>query len=106
MANEIVNSGLNPANAYPQTVKSRLEQARKAEAAQQPALSDQLQLSEAGKSLAAEPGFDPQKVSAIKQAIAEGNYPLDARRMAESFAALEKMMSGAASGAPQQGEPA
>jgi negative regulator of flagellin synthesis FlgM len=40
----------------------------------------------------AEPAFDRNKVEAIKQALKEGNYPLNARRIAESFASMEKLI--------------
>lgn len=100
MANEIVNNGLSPLAAYTQSTKNRLEEARKLDRPLAPVAQDQLELSDAGKILAAEPGFDSAKVDAIRQAIAEGNYPLDSRRMAESFAALEKMMNAGLQSAP------
>jgi negative regulator of flagellin synthesis FlgM len=40
----------------------------------------------------AEPAFDRNKVEAIKQAIQDGSYPVNARRIAESFAAMEKLI--------------
>ncbi len=40
-----------------------------------------------------EPEFDRVKVDAIKHAIHNGQYPLDPRRIAESFVALEQMIS-------------
>lgn len=36
--------------------------------------------------------FDENKVRMISEAIREGNYPLDARRIAESFVPLEKLL--------------
>ena len=39
------------------------------------------------------PGFDKAKVDAIKQAVQNGQYPLDARRMAESFLAMEQLIN-------------
>jgi negative regulator of flagellin synthesis FlgM len=41
----------------------------------------------------AQPEFDRAKVESIKQAIKDGNYPVNPRRIAESFVALEKMIS-------------
>ena len=41
----------------------------------------------------AEPSFDQSKVASIKQAIHDGQYPLDPRRIAESFYAIEQMIS-------------
>jgi negative regulator of flagellin synthesis FlgM len=57
------------------------------------AQADQLQLSEVARQATREPEFDRAKVEAIKQAVQNGQYPLDARRMAESFVALEQMIS-------------
>jgi flagellar biosynthesis anti-sigma factor FlgM len=37
--------------------------------------------------------FDQTKVDQIKQAISEGSYPLDSRRIAESFASIERLIS-------------
>ena len=44
------------------------------------------------QSLAAESGFDQNKVNTIKQQIQSGNYPLDSRKIAESFLSLEKLI--------------
>jgi len=40
-----------------------------------------------------EPDFDRAKVDSIKHAIENGQYPLNPRRIAESFVALEQMIS-------------
>jgi negative regulator of flagellin synthesis FlgM len=40
-----------------------------------------------------EPEFDRAKVDSIKQAIHHGHYPLNPRRIAESFVALENLIS-------------
>lgn len=62
--------------------------------AAKPPVSNQdiLELSEVAKRAAAEPSFDREKVEAIKQALSEGNYPINARRIAESFVAVEKLI--------------
>jgi negative regulator of flagellin synthesis FlgM len=39
-----------------------------------------------------EPEFDRAKVESIKLAIQQGQYPIDARRIAENFMAIEKMI--------------
>jgi negative regulator of flagellin synthesis FlgM len=62
-------------------------------AAAQPA-SDEFILSEAAESALADAEFDAAKVARIKEAIQEGNYPLDAKRIAESFMSLESMIGG------------
>ena len=54
---------------------------------------DEVILSEAAKSLA-KAEFDEVKVAQIKAAIRDGNYPIDAKKVAESFASLEKMIGG------------
>ena len=56
------------------------------------ARDDQLLLSPIAKQAMAEPAFDRDKVEAIKQAIKDGSYPLNSRRIAESFAAMEKLI--------------
>ncbi len=55
--------------------------------------ADQLHLSNVSKRVSEEPGFDRVKVDSIKKAIEDGNYPLDPRRIAESFHAIEQMIS-------------
>lgn len=54
--------------------------------------ADQLELSNVSKRVADEPSFDSVKVASIKQAIQDGQYPLDPRRIAESFHAIEQMI--------------
>jgi negative regulator of flagellin synthesis FlgM len=49
-------------------------------------------LSDAAKKAMDEPGFDRAKVESIKKAIQDGQYPLDSRRIAESFMAIERMI--------------
>jgi negative regulator of flagellin synthesis FlgM len=41
-----------------------------------------------------QPSFDRAKVESIKQALRDGNYPLNPRRIAESFVSLERMVQG------------
>jgi negative regulator of flagellin synthesis FlgM len=53
---------------------------------------DTVSLSNVAQKVMAEPDFDRAKVESIKQAIAEGQYPLDPKRIAESFLALERMI--------------
>lgn len=65
--------------------------ARRAAAAAQDAPS--VGFAEVQKRLKEEPDFDRAKVDAIKQAIQNGQYPLNPRRIAESFVALEQLIS-------------
>ena len=53
---------------------------------------DVLSLSDVAQKAMSEPEFDRNKVESIKQAIQQGQYPLDARRIAESFVAIERMI--------------
>ncbi|MDO9279956.1 MAG: flagellar biosynthesis anti-sigma factor FlgM [Polaromonas sp.] len=53
---------------------------------------DVLILSDVAKKAMAEPSFDRAKVESIKKAIQDGQYPLDSRRIAESFMAIEQMI--------------
>jgi negative regulator of flagellin synthesis FlgM len=55
---------------------------------------DELQLSQVARQVMQEPEFDRAKVEAIKLALQEGKYPLDSRRIAENFVAIEKMIKG------------
>jgi negative regulator of flagellin synthesis FlgM len=54
--------------------------------------ADMLILSDVAKKAMNEPSFDREKVESIKKAIQEGQYPLDSRRIAESFMAIERMI--------------
>jgi flagellar biosynthesis anti-sigma factor FlgM len=51
-------------------------------------------LSKTTESSLANAEFDADKVARIKTAIREGNYPVDAAKVAESFIALERMIDG------------
>ena len=54
---------------------------------------DELFLSDvAKKALETEASFDKKKIESIKQAIEEGSYPLDSRKIAESFIAMESLI--------------
>jgi len=54
--------------------------------------ADQLQLTNVGARAMAEPDFDRAKVESIKKAIQDGQYPLNPRKIAESFHAIEQMI--------------
>lgn len=71
------------------------EQAQTSPRAASAALKDdEVQLSDVARQAMQEPGFDRAKVEAIKDAIQRGQYPMDVRRIAENFVALEKMIKG------------
>ena len=56
--------------------------------------SDQVVLSNVMQKAQEASGYDQVKVESIKKAIKDGQYPLDPRRIAESFNALEKLIRG------------
>jgi negative regulator of flagellin synthesis FlgM len=56
--------------------------------------SDSLELSNVNQRVSNQPEFDRSKVEAIKQSLKNGSYPLNPRRIAESFVALEQMITG------------
>jgi len=71
--------------------KAAPEQAQAPKAPVRPG-PDTLSLSNVAQKAMNEPEFDRVKVDSIKKAIQEGQYPLDAKRIAESFVAIEKMI--------------
>ena len=54
---------------------------------------DQIELSESVERAIDDAKFDAAKVEALRLAIMEGNYPLDAKRIAENMLDLERMFS-------------
>ena len=56
--------------------------------------ADQVVLSNVLQKAQAAPSFDQNKVDSIKKAIKDGQYPLDPKRIAESFNALERLIRG------------
>ena len=77
--------------AVERPVDGQTDSAKSASAAAAPK-DDQLVLSEVAQRAMAEPSFDRAKVESIKQAIKDGSYPMNSRRIAESFAAMEKLI--------------
>lgn len=56
------------------------------------ALTDSVKLSELAEKALSNAEFDQDKTLRIKEAIEQGNYPLDHKRIAESFMALEQLI--------------
>jgi negative regulator of flagellin synthesis FlgM len=54
--------------------------------------SDEVQLSDETVIELRRAGFDEAKVAQIKQALADGNYPLDPKRIAQGFTEIEKLL--------------
>ena len=63
-----------------------------AKAAPAPQNADTVNLSNVTQRAKDAPDFDRAKVEAIKTALREGSYPINPRRIAENFVALEKMI--------------
>ena len=57
------------------------------------AKNDEVTLSAAVEAALDKAEFDSQKVEQIKKMLANGEYPLDAKKIAESFHALERLMT-------------
>lgn len=99
--NTVLPMDINKLTAQTITDKNRLQKAGDAsrmDAARQPVAPEltpqvsDLALSEKVSSAMKSAEFDENKVRQISDAIRQGNYPLDARRIAESFVPLEKML--------------
>jgi len=65
-----------------------------ADVARRSAGSDEVILTHVTQKAMDAPSYDQAKVENIKKAIKDGQYPLDPRRIAESFNALEKLIRG------------
>ncbi len=91
VARKVLDKG-GKAEAVPSSPPSETEiNARRAAAEAHDAPS--VGFAEVQKRLKQEPDFDRAKVDAIKDAIQNGQYPLNPRRIAESFVALEQLIS-------------
>ncbi|MDP4677853.1 MAG: flagellar biosynthesis anti-sigma factor FlgM [Burkholderiaceae bacterium] len=95
-------TGANRSNRIDLVAEQRMRQAKATDEAKKdlevagplaarPA-QDEVKLSNVTTKAASGPDFDQAKVDRIRKAIEEGNYPLDSRRIAESFLALEKLI--------------
>ena len=65
-----------------------------ADMARRSAGSDEVILTNVMQKAMDAPSYDQAEVENIKKAIKDGQYPLDPRRIAESFNALEKLIRG------------
>jgi negative regulator of flagellin synthesis FlgM len=73
-------------------VKNAPSPEAKAAPAPAPQNADTVNLSNVTQRAKDAPDFDRAKVEAIKTALREGSYPINPRRIAENFVALEKMI--------------
>ena len=91
-SNSASRTTLDKLNKKPVTVKSDSDAETKAPAKTQS--KDSVNLSNVKDRIDAQPDFDRSKVDAIKAALQQGNYPVNPRRIAENFVALENMIKG------------
>lgn len=95
--NGIGNTGA-PAGITPKG-KTRTDSAPGKSAAGIENTGDRLELSDVVNQVKEAPGFDSGKVEQIKASIRNGNYPLDAKAIAQGFTELEQLLGNQGSGA-------
>ena len=83
-------SAIKPEQKKDEPVKGADSDARIASAS--PMASDEVKLSDETVVELKRAGFDEDKVAQIKQALADGNYPIDPKRIAQGFTDIEKLL--------------
>ena len=83
-------SAIKPEQKKDEELRSADLESQTASVARQ--MSDEVQLSDETVVELSRAGFDDAKIAQIKQALADGNYPLDPKRIAEGFAEIEKLL--------------
>jgi negative regulator of flagellin synthesis FlgM len=83
-------SAIKPEQKKDEELRSADVESQDAPATRQ--MSDEVQLSDETAIELSRAGFDDAKVAQIKQALADGNYPLDPKRIAEGFTEIEKLL--------------
>jgi flagellar biosynthesis anti-sigma factor FlgM len=89
-----LNKPVTPAAVSAEKPKQAAPEAPAAEAPKIERRADEFVLSAQAEKELSSAEFDEVLVSRIKTAIAEGNYPVDAKKVAEKFVALESMIYG------------
>jgi negative regulator of flagellin synthesis FlgM len=84
------NSSSNAANAT--AAQPTVVDAAKAQTTAATTVASNINLSNVAQKALAQPGFDRAKVDAIKQAIKNGSYAIDPRRIAKSFMSMEQAL--------------
>ena len=97
MTDTIPGANQRPASIAPKkAINSEKQQSSKTTESEIPLASkttdSSVELSTKLKDERASVGFDSKKVDHIKQSIQQGNYPLDDRKIADSFIPLEKLL--------------
>jgi negative regulator of flagellin synthesis FlgM len=83
-------SAIKPEQKKDEQVKSVNSDAQDVQVDRQ--TSDEVQLSDETVIELRRAGFDEAKVAQIKQALADGNYPLDPKKIAQGFTEIEKLL--------------
>ena len=83
-------SAIKPEQKKDEELKSADVESQAAPVARE--MSDKVQLSNETVAELSRAGFDEAKIAQIKQALADGNYPLDPKRIAEGFTEIEKLL--------------
>lgn len=96
-----IRSGHSLTNTNRSSVKSEQTKTDSNASASKASLRDAVSLSEQGKAigqmssqLASSPAFDSAKVQAIKEAIANGSYMVDADKLADNMIRFENELGG------------
>lgn len=92
----LVTTNRSPARSDTNTASSTSSAAR-SQSSQQDAVSLSTQgkaIGEMHSEMAATPSFDTAKVAAIKEAIANGSYVVDAEKLADNMIKFEKELGG------------
>ena len=85
------SAGISPKKAI-NTGKQQSSKTTESDIPATKAADSSVELSTKLKDEIASVGFDSKKVDHIKQSIEQGNYPLDDRKIADSFIPLEKLL--------------
>ncbi|EKO3778870.1 flagellar biosynthesis anti-sigma factor FlgM [Vibrio metschnikovii] len=93
----LVTTNRSPARSDTNTAAASTSSAARSQSSQQDAVSLSTQgkaIGEMHSEMAATPSFDTAKVAAIKEAIANGSYVVDAEKLADNMIKFEKELGG------------
>ncbi len=93
------NIGVNDAGDTKRTETEKQQQTATEKSSSSPAATDSVQLTQSGKQLSELanrldkiPSVDSERVEAIKKAIADGSYEIDAERIASKLTNFESLL--------------